>query len=128
MKTDRVKLTPKETLVALVLGLSLALAGCGTTPTPTETPEPAATAVVGEEAYLDAAEVQLDRAIGTEGSFEQYPEMRDVALDVAATSCDLQAEGLSEVDMFDRLSASGGDEAVIDVLRYWITAATTYVC
>lgn len=128
MKTDRVKLTPKETLVALVLGLSLALAGCGTTPKPTETPEPAATAVVGEEAYLDAAEVQLDRAIGAEGSFEQYPEMRDAALEVAATSCDLQAEGVTDAEMYDRLAASGGDEAVIDVLRYWITAATTYVC
>lgn len=131
VKTQRVRLTPKETLAALAVGLAFGLAGCGTTgaaPEPS-TPEPTVSAAVtGEAAYLDAAEAQLDRAIEIDGSFEQFPEMRAVALDVAATSCDLQAEGLTDAEMYDRLGQSGADEKVLAVLRYWITAATTYVC
>lgn len=111
---------------ALAVG---ALAGCSSTqsaPKPSESVTASPSVAMGEDAYLGAAENRLDIELDTEGSFEQYPEMRDTALVVLSKTCELTAQGQTEVDIFATLDSQ--DEAAVDVLRYWITAATTYVC
>ncbi|QZD98166.1 hypothetical protein SEA_ANTUNA_53 [Microbacterium phage Antuna] len=121
--------TKAGTLLAGAVLAAVALAGCGSaesTPQPSEAVTAAPTVERGEDAYLAAAENRLDIAIDTEGSFEQYPEMRQAALDVSTKTCALLAEGKTEADIFATLDSA--DESVLDVMRYWITAASVYVC
>lgn len=116
------KITTKTgVLLAGAVLAAAALAGCGSAdsaPKPSEAVTAPSTVLMGEDAYLDAADI--------DGSFETYPEMKTAALEVATKTCALVAEGQTEADIFETLSSP--DEAVIDVMRYWITAATTYVC
>lgn len=121
--------TKAGALLSGALLAAVALAGCGSaesTPKPSEAVTAAPTVERGEDAYLAAAENRLDIAIDTEGSFEQFPEMRQAALDVSTKTCARLAEGQTEADIFATLASD--DERVLDVMRYWITAASVYVC
>lgn len=121
--------TKAGALLASAALAALALSGCGSAdsaPKPSEAVTASPTVEDGFDAYMQAAENRLDIALDTEDSFEQYPDMRDVAVSVSTKTCTLLDEGKTEADIFATLGTD--DEAAVDVLRYWITAASVYVC
>lgn len=124
----RVRLTLKEYALAGALGVALGVSGCASTAYAPDASPSVTAAESGEAAYIAAAEQRLDVALDRDDSFVSYPEMRTAALEVAAATCDLQSQGVTEAEMFDEIAKQSNDENVLAVLRYWITAATTYVC
>lgn len=121
--------TKAGVLLSGALLAAVALTGCGSAqsaPTPSEAVTAPPTPEHGIDAYLAAAEHRLDVALDTEDSFTAYPEMEDAAREVATKTCALVDEGKTEADIFETLGDDDPD--AVRVMRYWITAATVYVC
>lgn len=111
----------------LLAGATLAaaaLSGCSGTPDAPETSAPPY--AMGEDAYLTAAESRLNAELGIKDSFTAHPDLKQVALDIAEETCALVATGVTEADIYATLDSE--NDAAVKVMRYWIAAATTYVC
>lgn len=119
------RLSPGQWFAAAAVGIAFGLTACSAPHTLTADPEQPTEATTGEVAYLAAAEHRLDLALGVRGSFDADPSLKDAALEVARLTCDILSDGATEADIFAALDV---DPSIADVARYWITAASVYVC